>query len=523
MAQLGELLETLGTVVMEVRAAPLGRATQIDRVVLHDQLEKLTPGPGDLVVGIGVVPGHEVVQLLAKLAADGAAGLILRESQVNEAAVQQAVDTGVALVSVPLGTDWVQLTLLLSSILSRGDFGAPDDNLSGVDHGDLFAVANVVADMVGAPVTIEDSQSRVLAFSGGQGQTDAARIATILGREVPAGWLRSLQNLGIFHKLTNERGPVRVPSLGPDHRSRVAIAVRAGDEVIGSIWAAPAEESVSGAGERDWVAASSFVALHLLHHRLVAEAQSGLELELLSAVLRGGSLAEDAAHRLGLVAPAYRVVALSARADGQSQDILAGRIRTFAAMHFSTQDRRVPVALLGDAIYGIVPSSGKPEQSLRALKERCEPLIARALTLMKAQLYIGAGPQVATVAEIPTSRGAAERALRILTERGTPAVAEITEVRADALIKRVVDSCANDPELGRVPLERLQLHDRENGTAYVSTLRAYLDPFGDLRKAGRALGVHPNTIRYRLKQLENMPIVDLADPTVRLAPLLLLP
>ncbi len=49
---------------------------------------------------------------------------------------------------------------------------------------DLFSVAGSLAELLGAPVTIEDENSTVLAYSGGEQAVDEARIGTILGPTV---------------------------------------------------------------------------------------------------------------------------------------------------------------------------------------------------------------------------------------------------------------------------------------------------------------------------------------------------
>ncbi len=60
------------------------------------------------------------------------------------------------------------------------------DGIAGVPIGDLFALANAIAGMVGGAVTIEDPARRVLAFSTLDDQPiDAARRRSILGRQVP--------------------------------------------------------------------------------------------------------------------------------------------------------------------------------------------------------------------------------------------------------------------------------------------------------------------------------------------------
>src|SRR5689334_9033247 len=62
---------------------------------------------------------------------------------------------------------------------------------SGRGPTDLFALADSLATAVGGAVTIEDQLSRVLAYSGPQEEVDAARLETIMRREVPA-WVREL-------------------------------------------------------------------------------------------------------------------------------------------------------------------------------------------------------------------------------------------------------------------------------------------------------------------------------------------
>src|SRR5690625_5888711 len=52
-------------------------------------------------------------------------------------------------------------------------------------QGDLATLAGALADLLTAPVTIEDPDTLVLAYSGGQQDVDDARVRTILARQVP--------------------------------------------------------------------------------------------------------------------------------------------------------------------------------------------------------------------------------------------------------------------------------------------------------------------------------------------------
>ena len=49
-----------------------------------------------------------------------------------------------------------------------------------------------MSDLLGCPVTVEDVNFRLLAYSSHEKVTDAARIATIINRQVPENLINSL-------------------------------------------------------------------------------------------------------------------------------------------------------------------------------------------------------------------------------------------------------------------------------------------------------------------------------------------
>ncbi|NEB80824.1 PucR family transcriptional regulator, partial [Streptomyces sp. SID14478] len=196
------------------------------------------------------------------------------------AAAQHA---GVALLALTRGAAWAQLAAMLRSLLAEGDVGeAGPQMLGGTPSGDLFALANAVAALLDAPVTIEDRSSRVLAFSGGQDAADPSRVATVLGRQVPERFTRLLEDRGVFRALYRSDQPVYVPPPpGTDEFRipRAAIAVRAGDEILGSIWAA-VPGPLSAQRTRALGDAAKLVALHLLRLRAGADVERRLRADL---------------------------------------------------------------------------------------------------------------------------------------------------------------------------------------------------------------------------------------------------
>jgi hypothetical protein len=516
MATLGELVDNLGGMVVELIAAPQGLDIDLGRVVVHDPLEHIEVGIGDVVLAVGIGTANECSRLVRSIAAQGAAALILK----GDPAVVSPDDAeagGVAILMVPAGTPWAQVVLLISSVLASDRFRDGDERLGNSSAGDLFAVANAIADTLGAPITIEDPQSIVLAFSGRQDEADPARVATVLGRRVPEMYRRLLTDKGIFKRLYAEHGPVYCEQLGPEVLPRVAIAVRAGDEVLGSIWAA-VQGPLDPERERMLIDAAGFVSLHLLRHQVAADAQRGLEADLMAAVLNGGSLAGEASRRLDLTGPGYRVLAVGV-GDTERADraIQLARCRNLLALQLSAVHRGSPTAQVGGVVYAIVPSLAAAGTSAAPLRQLMEQFVARAASLVKVTVLVGVGPLVRSVAEIPASRGTADKVLRVLRAEPGVSIAEMDDVRASALLMEFASAYADDPALTGGPVELLRTYDAEHNTNYTETLSAYLDAFGDVDAAARILNVHANTVRYRLRQLHKLADLRLDDPSQRLA------
>ena len=60
-------------------------------------------------------------------------------------------------------------------------------------------------------------------------------------------------------------------------------------------------------------------------------------------------------------------------------------------------------------------------------------------------------------------------------------------------------------------LRKLAAFDRKNGTSHMETLRIYLDSFLDNKKTIQVLGIHRNTLLYRLNQIEQITGIRLSD------------
>jgi hypothetical protein len=421
---------------------------------------------------------------------------------------------------------------LLRSLLAEGDIGvAEPESLGGLPSGDLFAVANAVAALLNAPVTIEDRSSRVLAFSGRQDEADASRVETIIGRQVPERYAQMLTERGVFRELYRSEHPVVVNPTEVDYEGlttqRVAIAVRAGDEILGSVWVA-----VDGELTKQWTSmlrdSAKLVALHLLRVRAGADSHRRLSADLVATALEGGSGARGALGRLGLGGRRLIVVGASLidadqlggslRAD---QSLVAERQR-FAdafAVQLSAINPGAAVALLGDTVYGLFPTAEAGAEGEEWATRVAEDFLSRVGTRMPAVIAIG--PAAGDIAGIALSHSAVDRVLRVLRDgKVTRRVARLEEVQTESLLLELRDLVAVRADRPVGPLARLIEYDDRNNSNLVETLEAWLDSFGDVSAASARLYVHPNTFRYRLRRLAEVSGLDLGNPEERFSAML---
>jgi DNA-binding PucR family transcriptional regulator len=121
------------------------------------------------------------------------------------------------------------------------------------------------------------------------------------------------------------------------------------------------------------------------------------------------------------------------------------------------------------------------------------------------------------------SRNEADLTLRVLrTKNDWERDGLFASMRHDIVLNEIVEVLRARPILVRGLLDRLITHDRQYHTDYVTTLRVYMNSFGDMRAAAQSLNLHPNSLRYRVKRLTEIGGLDLDDPQLRLALQLLL-
>ena len=522
-SKLSRVLDDLGRTLLDVVASPGDLDAELTGVLIYDPDDDLVVSPGELVLGVGVRDAESVVDLLRRLGERGAIGLVVKHPvETSEAVIRAVRESSVALLGLTRAASWSHVAALLRtmSLASTDVIGA--DDFAGAPAGDLFALANAVGALLDAPVTIEDRASRVLAFSGHQEESDPGRVETILGRQVPDRYTRMLHERGAFRQLFHGDEPVYVEALTDEMLPRVAIAVRAGNEVLGSMWAV-AREPLTPDRAAAFADSARIVALHMLRARAGADVERRLSADLVATVLEGGPGASEAAQRLGLADGRLCVMAAQVlEGDPADNEAAAQRLRDALALHFAAVHPRSAAALVGGVTYVVLPAGQTRTAILngdRDVIRLAEDFLARIGA--RADAVIGVGRTTESLAEVALSRQEADRALRVLrADRRGRRIARFDDVQAESLLLRLADLVVEDGELHLGPLATLIEYDRRHDIGFVDTLVAYLDAFGNVSVASAAVHLHPNSFRYRLRRLCEISDLDLDDPDVRLATML---
>lgn len=508
MITLDRLANVLGSYGGRLRCHPRGRDVQLRDVAVHDPAEPHYAG-GDVLLAVGVTEAGQALRLAEHACATVVAIRTVHEP--DETVLAGARERGIAVLTVDTSISWSQLAAVVYGLVLEGT-----ETEAGRGPTDLFTLADTLARAVGAAVTVEDRHSRVLAYSSSQRGADKARTDTILGRTVPDTIRARLAEQGVFEHIARYDEPLFVPaSAEAGLAGRVVIAVRAGRELLGSIWV-EATAPLAEAERRAIREGADTAALHMLRLRASADLERQVESDCVSRLLNGDTDTLALLGRLGLrndPATPFRVLALRASGRGAEHGVaLLAYERATLGFGWARPGRS---ALFGDTVYTIMPGDDLP---------RARAWIGELVTDLPDGITttVGIGGP-AWADELPQARGEADESMAVHALRhgsGPPVCYD--ESWHEIVLQRVRSAARSGREPSHGPLATLRTHDAQHGTSLVPTLHAWLRAQGDLGAAATELGVHRNTVRNRVRQLGELAEPGLDDPDQRLALLITL-
>ncbi|OBK25796.1 PucR family transcriptional regulator [Mycobacterium asiaticum] len=500
MITLDRLVNVLGSYGVRLRWASVPRSTELRSVVIHEATPN-GPVAGDVLLAVGA---GSLAEALEWAATARAVVVLMREGRgdrADPAMLDGDAEAG-AVMLVDEALSWSELAAVVYGLVLEGR-----ETESGRGPTDLFALTDSLADAIGSAVVIHDRLMRVLAYSRLQLHADPARVQTILARQTPEPLQAFFEADGVFTHLAVSDEPLFIPEAA-EHgfTGRMVVAVRSGRELMGSVWVA-CHAPLDGAERAALADGAQTVALHLLRSRASADLERQVESELVIRLMESTADAATVTSRLGLPPGPLRLIALQASIGGERDAaLLLAFERATAGFGWSRPGRS---ALVGSTVYTLLPGG-----EATAARQWVTGLRA---ALPDGAMVLAGISGAAELSDLAAARQEADECLalhKMSTDAPPPVYDESWD---DILLQRLRGASRAGRFPDRGPVAELRRHDNANGTDYLATLRAWLAAQGDPAEAGERLGVHENTVRYRMRKMAEITNLALDDANKRLA------
>jgi PucR C-terminal helix-turn-helix domain len=507
-ATVRHLVESVGVPLLRVLAAASGLDRRVRSTVLLDPLDRLGEDPDALLLMTGIKPDSAAAkELLRQAAARGYCGAVIKvRGRDISALIDESTKLGFCLLAAADEVSWQHLDALLLSVL--GSQGVAEESAAGIGD-ELFALANAIAAVFGGSVAIEDLDRRVLAYSTLPDQRiDSLREQSILNRRVP----NLERNLFEYRTVLASNGVVRFPEK-VDEFARSAIAIKAG-QPLGTIWAIEGIDGVTSDGEDALIDGAKLAALKILRELNATGIDLSLREAALLRALDGALGPTEVAFRLSLPGGTeLTLVGFAALPDANGSTPLITHVSRVLARYLAAYRPDAALATTSRAVYVLLPGGSEPAATRFAAGALTATLKAFPHQVRAAVAYVSAD-----ATELPGMRSEIDDILRVTTvQLDLPTVARLSEVHTRVLLAHLADELVHVPRLRHPGVDKMIAYDQQHDTEYGRSVTAWLDAVGGVTDAAASLGVHPNTLRYRLRRVQEMFDVSLDHPDDRLS------
>jgi sugar diacid utilization regulator/putative methionine-R-sulfoxide reductase with GAF domain len=337
-----------------------------------------------------------------------------------------------------------------------------------------------------------------------------------------AGGTAALYNVDGY-RLAGDGLPGRLPAKDVE-----VVPVRAGGDVLGMLAVRMPASPVDQDGRRRALEhGATVLALELSKERAAAEVERRLRGDLVEELLSGGLEEAEAerlaqqAERLGhrLPHPAWVLVVEPDGAHGEGELASSARQERLDAALTELLRRRAPGSfMLVRSASAIVLAPEEAVPDLAAAERLAGQAQAAAATVVRpGTVSVGIGNVARSVGQLARSHHEARQALRLARRAG--GAAQVTSYRSLGAFRLLLE-VQNRDALKRFVTEvlgPLLKYAESRETPLLETLDALVAARWIRRQAARDLGIHINSMNYRVERIEQIAGLKLDDPETRVA------
>ncbi|MBA9025390.1 PucR family transcriptional regulator [Peribacillus huizhouensis] len=381
--------------------------------------------------------------------------------------------------------------------------------------GDMMEFADRISSVLGGPVTIEDGNHRLLAYSRHEDTTDLARISTILGRRVPEKVINRLWNEGVIPALLDGDVPIKVSSIeGVGLGNRAAVSIRKNKDVLGFIWVLEVNQPFTGEDLQFLQLAAQEAKNQLLQHQLKKQQKDANNKEFLWRLLTGHFQGEndikEALSKYSLPIPTLFSIIVFEFPEIIDEKVerhiyymltITQKIRVYLFM--TDQNKLIllnvtdDVEQLSTSVHSFIPFF------IREMKSRfgVEGILGSS-GLSYSHLSNGINSYQEALYTLKIKMAFPEDTTSIIYYEDLGLYKEFDYfLQQRSAVQQVHPS-----------ITKLEKYDSKHQTELLRTLEVYFDRDCSQNDAAKQLHIHVNTLNYRLKRIVEIGHVRLNDP-----------
>lgn len=383
------------------------------------------------------------------------------------------------------------------------------------DFDSLDEFADLVSNFLQCPITIEDVNHRLLAYSTHDERTDSARISTIIGRRVPEKVITQLWKEGTIPALLKSREPIRVKSMDDiGLGNRVAVSIWKQEEVLGFIWALEIDKSLS---EQDLIllkkaADASKNKLLQLQTRKNKKGERFQEFfwKLLTGHLKEKEEITEHFHTLQITpAPSFVVLVF------QFAENITSKEEQYISYLLKTSQRlKIMLYTIDCNLLILLISATNMDKPFKELDHFVQTFVWKMSDRYGVKEIC---PVYSSVYDEYQKIGKAyQETLTVLSIKEkfpleTNHIYNYQNLGIYQFLDLLLEK-RNSEEYKNHSLKSLHNYDQKHHCNLVETLEVFLNKDANINDAAQELNIHANTLNYRLKRIAEIGDINYKDP-----------
>lgn len=355
-------------------------------------------------------------------------------------------------------------------------------------------------------IIIENAQFELVAYNTpNEFLLDPIQQKTILTKRCPLFVIERLKTEGIINRLKTERLPIRMESMEDiDFYQRIILSLEYNNEVIGYLWVYETKDRLADADLTVLTRLSTFIS-KLLYQKQYAEQENDYDVQsVIWKIINNDYLNEsqlkNEARRVNLSIPEQFTVVVGSVTDALYLDLLEKVKNVFV----ETKLAKIEYYLgKGTEIVGIV--YGDTEKATRVIDE----IKLSLSTKEQAVFYMGISNEYTHFSHLRKSYLEALEVVEtsVFLNKGSVFALNYCDLGIKRYLKDIYKKNIAENYYHPI-LFNLISKDLASKSELVKTLRVYLENDSKVGLTAEQLYIHPNTLNYRMKQMEEIGVLN---------------